>query len=231
MIWSSICDTFLCAVAVNQFFLKPKLCTASTSEDSASEFLTKMKLNRLTSHTSIFHYEWLLFFCIISYNPILFKSCLKTYCANVRIIAIYFAQASSESYRLERDTFGELKVPSDKYYGAQTVRSTMNFKIGGVTERMPVSHCSLLLAYCFKVSLSVIQCILCIYVCLIGFLLVMFLIFRSRWSEHLGFWRELLQRLTKTMGWIQRLLLQLLRLLMRYWKIPWHDVLKGAMYR
>ena len=58
-------------------------------------------------------------------------SCLK--------IIIDFAQASSESYRIERDTFGELKVPSDKYYGAQTVRSTMNFKIGGVTERMPVS--------------------------------------------------------------------------------------------
>ncbi|MGH0131833.1 UNVERIFIED_CONTAM: hypothetical protein FKN15_048187 [Acipenser sinensis] len=48
------------------------------------------------------------------------------------------ARASSESYRIERDTFGELKVPNDKYYGAQTVRSTMNFKIGGVTERMPV---------------------------------------------------------------------------------------------
>ncbi|KAI5607446.1 fumarate hydratase, mitochondrial precursor [Silurus asotus] len=46
--------------------------------------------------------------------------------------------ASSESYRIEKDTFGELKVPSDKYYGAQTVRSTMNFKIGGVTERMPI---------------------------------------------------------------------------------------------
>uniref|UniRef100_A0A4W4F7V4 Fumarate hydratase, mitochondrial n=1 Tax=Electrophorus electricus TaxID=8005 RepID=A0A4W4F7V4_ELEEL len=47
-------------------------------------------------------------------------------------------QATAESYRIERDTFGELKVPSDKYYGAQTVRSTMNFKIGGVPERMPI---------------------------------------------------------------------------------------------
>uniref|UniRef100_A0A8C2DQ88 Fumarate hydratase, mitochondrial n=1 Tax=Cyprinus carpio TaxID=7962 RepID=A0A8C2DQ88_CYPCA len=46
--------------------------------------------------------------------------------------------ASSESFRIERDTFGELRVPSDKYYGAQTVRSTMNFKIGGATERMPI---------------------------------------------------------------------------------------------
>ena len=42
-------------------------------------------------------------------------------------------------YRVEADTFGELKVPSDKYYGAQTVRSTINFPIGGETERMPVS--------------------------------------------------------------------------------------------
>jgi fumarate hydratase class II len=39
------------------------------------------------------------------------------------------------NYRIERDTMGELKVPSDKYYGCQTARSLMNFKIGG--ERMP----------------------------------------------------------------------------------------------
>jgi len=42
-------------------------------------------------------------------------------------------------YRLEKDTFGELKVPVEKYYGAQTVRSVMNFPIGGEAERMPVS--------------------------------------------------------------------------------------------
>lgn len=46
--------------------------------------------------------------------------------------------ASAGPFRVEYDTFGELKVPNDKYYGAQTVRSTMNFKIGGVTERMPI---------------------------------------------------------------------------------------------
>uniref|UniRef100_A0A2K6GYE0 Fumarate hydratase, mitochondrial n=1 Tax=Propithecus coquereli TaxID=379532 RepID=A0A2K6GYE0_PROCO len=46
--------------------------------------------------------------------------------------------ASQNSFRIEYDTFGELKVPNDKYYGAQTVRSTMNFKIGGVTKRMPI---------------------------------------------------------------------------------------------
>ncbi len=39
------------------------------------------------------------------------------------------------SYRVETDTMGEIKVPSNKYYGAQTARSLMNFKIGG--ERMP----------------------------------------------------------------------------------------------
>jgi fumarate hydratase, class II len=33
-------------------------------------------------------------------------------------------------YRLENDTIGEVKVPSDKYWGAQTQRSLMNFKIG-----------------------------------------------------------------------------------------------------
>jgi fumarate hydratase, class II len=39
------------------------------------------------------------------------------------------------SYRIEKDTMGEIKVPSDKYYGAQTARSLMNFKIGG--DRFP----------------------------------------------------------------------------------------------
>ena len=34
------------------------------------------------------------------------------------------------NYRIEKDTMGEIKVPSDKYYGAQTARSLMNFKIG-----------------------------------------------------------------------------------------------------
>ncbi|KAF4525599.1 hypothetical protein B566_EDAN015537 [Ephemera danica] len=46
--------------------------------------------------------------------------------------------AAMAEYRLERDTFGELKVPEEKYYGAQTVRSVMNFPIGGETERMPL---------------------------------------------------------------------------------------------
>jgi fumarate hydratase class II len=33
-------------------------------------------------------------------------------------------------YRIEKDTMGEVKVPYDKYWGAQTERSRNNFKIG-----------------------------------------------------------------------------------------------------
>jgi fumarate hydratase class II len=38
-------------------------------------------------------------------------------------------------YRIERDTMGEMQVPADRYYGAQTARSLENFKIGG--DRFP----------------------------------------------------------------------------------------------
>jgi fumarate hydratase class II len=37
--------------------------------------------------------------------------------------------------RIETDTMGEVAVPADRYWGAQTQRSLQNFKIGG--ERMP----------------------------------------------------------------------------------------------
>lgn len=39
------------------------------------------------------------------------------------------------SFRIEKDTMGEINVPSDKYYGAQTARSLIHFAIG--TEKMP----------------------------------------------------------------------------------------------
>lgn len=41
-------------------------------------------------------------------------------------------------YRIEHDTMGEVKVPADKYWGAQTERSRNNFKIGGEHMRMPM---------------------------------------------------------------------------------------------
>ena len=34
-------------------------------------------------------------------------------------------------HRIEKDSMGDLEVPSDRYYGAQTQRSLQNFKIGG----------------------------------------------------------------------------------------------------
>ncbi|NMB09656.1 MAG: class II fumarate hydratase, partial [Tissierellia bacterium] len=40
-------------------------------------------------------------------------------------------------YRIEKDTIGEIKVPSDRYWGAQTERSYENFPIG--EEKMPKS--------------------------------------------------------------------------------------------
>ncbi len=41
-------------------------------------------------------------------------------------------------YRIEKDTMGEVKVPADKYWGAQTERSRQNFKIGGSKQQMPL---------------------------------------------------------------------------------------------
>ena len=40
------------------------------------------------------------------------------------------------SFRIEKDTMGEVKVPTDKYWAAQTQRSIQNFAIG--TETMPL---------------------------------------------------------------------------------------------
>ncbi|MBO7174449.1 MAG: class II fumarate hydratase, partial [Spirochaetaceae bacterium] len=40
-------------------------------------------------------------------------------------------------YRIEHDSMGEVKVPADKLWGAQTERSRNNFKIGEGIEPMP----------------------------------------------------------------------------------------------
>ena len=40
-------------------------------------------------------------------------------------------------YRIEKDTMGEVKVPNEKYWGAQTQRSRENFEIGVGLETMP----------------------------------------------------------------------------------------------
>ena len=41
------------------------------------------------------------------------------------------------NFRIEKDTIGEVKVPSEKYWGAQTERSRNNFKIGDESS-MPI---------------------------------------------------------------------------------------------
>ncbi|MED4206034.1 class II fumarate hydratase [Neobacillus mesonae] len=41
-----------------------------------------------------------------------------------------------DNFRIEKDTLGEVKVPADKFWGAQTQRSKENFKIG--SEKIPL---------------------------------------------------------------------------------------------
>ncbi|HUR10967.1 MAG TPA: lyase family protein, partial [Flavitalea sp.] len=41
-------------------------------------------------------------------------------------------------FRTEKDTMGEVKVPADAYYGAQTQRSIENFRIAQDINRMPI---------------------------------------------------------------------------------------------
>lgn len=41
-------------------------------------------------------------------------------------------------FRIEKDSLGEVKVPADKYWAAQTQRSLQNFKIGGPGDKMPL---------------------------------------------------------------------------------------------
>lgn len=42
------------------------------------------------------------------------------------------------NYRIEKDTMGEVQVPADVYWGAQTQRSIENFKIAQDTNKMPI---------------------------------------------------------------------------------------------
>ncbi|EDW72678.1 uncharacterized protein Dwil_GK17051 [Drosophila willistoni] len=39
--------------------------------------------------------------------------------------------------KLERDALGSLEVPNDRYFGAQTMRSSLQYHIGGQEERVP----------------------------------------------------------------------------------------------
>ena len=46
--------------------------------------------------------------------------------------------SENKKFRIERDSFGDILVPSHMYYGANTERSLIHFNIGGANEKMPV---------------------------------------------------------------------------------------------
>lgn len=56
------------------------------------------------------------------------------------------------SVRIESDSMGEVEVPVDKYYGAQTARSLRYFQIAVATDRMPVSLC--IFSHVIQISLK-----------------------------------------------------------------------------
>ena len=45
---------------------------------------------------------------------------------------------NNKTFRIEHDSMGEIKVPADRYWGAQTERSRNNFQIGVGRETMPI---------------------------------------------------------------------------------------------
>ncbi|CDH08364.1 probable Fumarate hydratase, mitochondrial [Zygosaccharomyces bailii ISA1307] len=54
-----------------------------------------------------------------------------------QVSSLHTASRLLQEQRIETDAFGEIKVPANKYWGAQTQRSYQNFRIGGARERMP----------------------------------------------------------------------------------------------
>ena len=61
----------------------------------------------------------------VKYTPLTFQS---------RQFSVSSTMANT---RTESDAFGEVQVPNDKYWGAQTERSLENFKINQPQDRMP----------------------------------------------------------------------------------------------
>src|SRR5437870_2512820 len=59
-------------------------------------------------------------------------------CFLVPVLRAFFGvsiMVTVEEYRLDRDSMGEVKVPSSAYYGAETQRAVQNFPISGL--RLP----------------------------------------------------------------------------------------------
>lgn len=75
----------------------------------------------------------------VLHNPnrsLLIRSSTAPTSAAVRYTTV--AKMSTENFRTESDTFGDVSVDSTKYWGAQTQRSLKNFPIGGRESRMPI---------------------------------------------------------------------------------------------
>lgn len=77
-------------------------------------------------------------------TPKLYSTRTSTVCRSNRVAraavqsrTFYSTTKMSANTRTESDAFGEIQVPSEKYWGAQTERSLENFKINQPQDRMP----------------------------------------------------------------------------------------------
>src|SRR6476661_4215972 len=57
-----------------------------------------------------------------------------------------------DDFRVERDSMGEVRVPAQAYYGAQTQRAVENFPISGWTLPPPLIHALGLVKYACAVA-------------------------------------------------------------------------------
>jgi fumarate hydratase class II len=93
--------------------------TPSTCKSAASQ-------SRRTAHAPL-----LPFISAVSYKP---HQALSQVSFERQLHATAFRMAEM---RVETDAFGEIQVPADKYWGAQTERSLENFRINQPQDRMP----------------------------------------------------------------------------------------------
>ena len=49
-------------------------------------------------------------------------------------------EETTATYRVEKDSMGEVRVPAKAYYGAQSQRAVENFPVSGQRMPMPVVH-------------------------------------------------------------------------------------------
>jgi len=59
--------------------------------------------------------------------------------SNFKFNKINHFKFTAGKFRVEKDTFGDINVPADRYWAAQTQRSLQNFAIGTSEDKMPIS--------------------------------------------------------------------------------------------